>query len=218
MKGLSEKLRHFKILRAVIKSLPAKVEIYLRNKVFGSCFKMKELKEGIIFIHVPKSAGSSISKALYDDSTYKHEHTPALNYSIENQNLFNELYSFAIVRNPWDRLHSAFEYLSKYTCFESFVLDLENSKLYESLMHFKRQYQYVCDKQGNVLVNLIGKVEKLDEFANTFELETGKTLNIGVSNASGKANYLNVYTEEMKLIVSRIYQRDIKNFNYDFEN
>ena len=76
-----------------------------------------------IFIHIPKTAGTSIEKALCDESCQllpgewdrtRVSHTPLnhltlqelVDYSILTPAQFKTYFKFCFVRNPWDRLIS----------------------------------------------------------------------------------------------------------------
>jgi hypothetical protein len=62
----------------------------------------------IIFIHVPKNAGTSIIEAFRkDDPTVQHGHVPISQY---NSPEFDDYYKFALVRDPLYRLYSAYNY------------------------------------------------------------------------------------------------------------
>lgn len=65
-----------------------------------------------VFIHIPKNAGSSIEEILPETCPY-FRHSPAR----EVQNILHDYdarFSFAFVRNPWDRTISLFEFLKKF--------------------------------------------------------------------------------------------------------
>jgi|CEGF01.1.fsa_nt_gi hypothetical protein len=69
-----------------------------------------------IFFHVPKSAGSSIRKALLSIDPLATEHTihhalPADVLSAIGQSAFDSAFKFSFVRNPWDRAVSLYHYL-----------------------------------------------------------------------------------------------------------
>ena len=89
-----------------------------------------------IFIHIPKTGGSSMAMALANDiglrvsvkkvsalpnkGTYKvndwQKHMGApdmLKYGVVDQTTFDNYYKFAIVRNPWDKILSEYYWLKK---------------------------------------------------------------------------------------------------------
>ncbi len=62
-------------------------------------------RRGYLFVHVPKTGGQSISKALGGKTKRISTHDPLFAHDREN------LYSFGFVRNPWDRMVSLYHYL-----------------------------------------------------------------------------------------------------------
>ena len=68
--------------------------------------KQKYLQK-FVFIHINKTAGSSIEKAL----KLRFEHKTALEKRAEiGPELFAEKFVFAFVRNPWDKVVSHYHY------------------------------------------------------------------------------------------------------------
>lgn len=61
-----------------------------------------------IFIRVPKTASQSIAALI--DAPFR-THTPARRFHAEFPGEFEHYFKFAFVRNPWDRLVSAFHYI-----------------------------------------------------------------------------------------------------------
>ena len=71
----------------------------------------KDIKK-YFFVHIPKCAGSQISK-LFDTTGHRTiiETNQSRSRSIKNYNLSDYYYIFSIVRNPYDRFISAYYYL-----------------------------------------------------------------------------------------------------------
>ena len=64
-----------------------------------------------VFVHIPKTGGVSISKALFDSGTVG-GHRPAQTYRlIYGAERYAQMFTFGFVREPLDRLASAFAYL-----------------------------------------------------------------------------------------------------------
>src|SRR5947208_3465937 len=61
-----------------------------------------------IFIHIPKTAGSSIALSLFGEQL---EHITYRDYQIANPRKFDRYFKFAFVRNPWDRVVSSYFFL-----------------------------------------------------------------------------------------------------------
>ena len=131
-----------------------------------------------IFVHIPKTGGVSISDALFDTGTVGGQR-PARTYRlIYGDERYAEMFSFGFVREPVDRLTSAFRYLSTggrqhrsdlavaqqlkpIGSLEEFVLDHLGQPGYETIAHFRPQADFLCDDDGTVMVDFVGRFERL---------------------------------------------------------
>ncbi|EEC4842051.1 sulfotransferase family protein [Campylobacter lari] len=201
-------------------------------------FKDFHDKYKCIFIHVPKVAGSSIERVVYQTDRWLVGHVKARDYVKFDKNKFESYFSFGFVRNPYDRMVSAYHYLRsgggnlvdetwakeniyKYNSFEEFVLNLQNNderiKIL-SWMHFVPQYKYLCDNDKNILVSFIGKFEKLDEdFKKILNFLNRKDSLVHV-NKSKHCAYKDYYNYETYKIIREIYKNDFEIFDYDLED
>ena len=72
------------------------------------------LTHNFVFIHVNKAGGTSVCEALADYEDIQIEaldHDPAEIYRHRlGAALWDEMFSFAFIRNPWDRMVSSYEY------------------------------------------------------------------------------------------------------------
>ncbi|WP_257933238.1 sulfotransferase [Campylobacter lari] len=201
-------------------------------------FKDFHDKYKCIFIHVPKVAGSSIERVIYQTDRWLVGHVKASDYVKLDRDKFESYFSFGFVRNPYDRMVSAYHYLRrgggnlvdetwakeniyKYNSFEEFVLNLQNNderiKIL-SWMHFVPQYKYLCDNDKNILVNFIGKFEKLDEdFKKILNILKRKD-NLVHVNKSQHGDYKDYYNYKTHKIIREIYKNDFEIFDYDLED
>lgn len=63
-----------------------------------------------IFVHIPKTAGISISRSIFGN--LGGGHTKIRDYElIFSAKDFNNYFKFTFVRNPWDRIFSAYRFL-----------------------------------------------------------------------------------------------------------
>ena len=188
-----------------------------------------------IFVHIPKTAGISVCQALF--GCLGGGHLAARTYQvIFGTEHYNQYFKFAFVRNPWDRLLSAYtflkkggfnehdqvwarQHLGKFENFNNFVKDgLTPSNIYQKL-HFIPQWEYVVDRSGKVNLDYIGRFETLEK---DFEL---LTTSLGVSASLPKTNtsprerdYRSYYNDESIELVAKLYSRDIELFGYSFED
>ncbi len=89
------------------------IQLYRTRKNFkkysNNIFNRFDEKSSFI-IHIPKTAGTSVTKSIYGtDADYYHYKWKDLKIIMEEK--FYNYFSFSIVRNPWDRCLSAYEFL-----------------------------------------------------------------------------------------------------------
>ena len=68
---------------------------------------MIDNKNKIIFIHIPKTGGTSIERCLEGGIEPENtKHMTAVQYSHKHPDIWNEYIKFTVVRNPWDLMLS----------------------------------------------------------------------------------------------------------------
>ncbi|EAK9986087.1 sulfotransferase family protein [Campylobacter jejuni] len=200
-------------------------------------FKDYHDKYGCIFIHVPKVAGTSIERVVFETDKWLIGHVRALDYINQDKNKFESYFSFAFVRNPFDRMVSAFHYLKKgggndydknwanenlkdFDTFEQFVLALQNKNVKDKILswqHFTPQYKFICDENKNILVNFIGKLENINNDFKIVKNELNFDRNLIHSNSSNHEIFSNYYNEKTYNIIAELYKEDFALFDYDLE-
>ncbi|RTI85100.1 sulfotransferase family 2 domain-containing protein [Campylobacter jejuni] len=200
-------------------------------------FKDYHDKYGCIFIHVPKVAGTSIERVVFETDKWLVGHVRALDYINQDKNKFESYFSFAFVRNPFDRMVSAFHYLKKggrndydknwadenlknFDTFEQFVLALKNKNIKDKILswqHFTPQYKFICDENKNILVNFIGKLENINNDFKIVKNELNFDRNLIHSNSSKHEIFSNYYNEKTYNIIAELYKEDFALFDYDLE-
>tara|TARA_B100000963_G_scaffold108551_1_gene94385 strand:- start:2198 stop:2842 length:645 start_codon:yes stop_codon:yes gene_type:complete len=210
-----------------VSSFYNKIKVFLgvekkENKHILSIF----LEKKCVFFHIPKTAGISISNALFGDVKWGHRNVNFYK-SHYGDKVFNSLYKFCFVRNPYERLFSAYtflkegginnldlefsnSYLKEFTSFDEFVLKGLEKKEIMNWVHFKPQYTFVCDEKDNIVMDFVGKIENLNADFNT----VCKYLN--VDTELQKLNISPVkkikFSEEIKSIIKLKYQKDFNLF------
>ena len=186
-----------------------------------------------IFIHIPKTAGISLVKSIFGDVTLE-GHRSVSFYKQVFGNRYSDFFTFTIVRNPWDRLYSAYKFLEKgginihdknafdihlaiYKDFEDFVLNGLNEKIIWEIMHFIPQYEFVCDKNGKIIVDYVGKFDSLNKSLDEINDILKSDFKLEHHNKTQKKDYKDIYTTAMIEKVHQIYQKDIDIFEYSFK-
>lgn len=191
-----------------------------------------------IFIHIPKAAGVSVCKSLYGNLAG--EHCPVSRYQyIFSKKDFYSYFKFTFVRNPWDRLFSAYTFLksggfdkndknwaaknlSQFNSFEQFVtkwLTLENIQTYT---HFVPQTDLLFLPGSSVIpIDFIGFFENIEHDFTLVAEQVNKKATLKYLNKTSrqeKCRYIDNYSKRMIDIVEKVYHVDIKTLGYSFDN
>lgn len=135
------------------------------------------IKGDLIFIHIPKAAGMSIVKAIYQRD-FSH-HASASDYIKQDAELFGDSFSFSVCRNPYTRFISAYTYLSrggmnpmdkvwyrkyisKYKDINDFAVNGLRVAISEGAEHFKSQISFIVNEDGKIACDRVFKVEEID--------------------------------------------------------
>lgn len=198
-----------------------------------------------IFIHIYKTAGTSITNALTPFATNRwplfierlfrktgietfnlkpyHDHIRAKEL-IEKIGVkkFNSYFSFAFVRNPWDWQVSLYTYMLKKVEHHQhdFVKNLGSFDRYiewrcEKEIRFQKDFIYSDDDE--LLVDFVGRYEKLDADFKTICEKIGIAVELPVLNVSKSKPYQKYYAKESIELVRRTFAPDIELFKYEFE-
>lgn len=190
-----------------------------------------------IFVHITKCAGISVATSLFGNLGGGHLRVPHYQL-IFSKREFEEYFKFTFVRNPWDRLVSAFlflkkggankadrqwahENLSRFADFNGFVTGWVGRKNVNKWKHFVPQYKFLCQPGSRTpSVDFIGYFEHLSEDFAYVQKRLGCHSSLQHLNKTegGKKDYREYYTEAARKIVADVYQEDIHMFGYNFDN
>ena len=178
------------------------------------------------FIHIEKCAGTSIRDALSKNLKIRHFKSlfyfgpmkgiggqKAVDYiNMLGKKEYEKYFSFAIVRNPFDRLVSWYLYDNfGLNSFESWI-----KYFFEKINIL--QMDHLLDDKGNIAVKYIGRFENLQ---NEFDIIADK---IGIERIIlphkkkylSEKNYKDFYSKELRLFVEKKLEKEIKFLNYKF--
>lgn len=137
---------------------------------------------------------------------------------------FERYFKFAFVRNPWERLVSEYEFLLRKTKHgrHTRVKKLDNFTAFIEMQIPRRdayQSKMLCDNEGKLLMNFVGKLERLDTDWQTV------CNNIGIEyqplprkNVTEHRRYQDYYDDNSVELVSKHWRHDIELFNYQFND
>ncbi|MGK7946383.1 MAG: sulfotransferase family 2 domain-containing protein [Microcystaceae cyanobacterium] len=200
-------------------------------------YKLKSKKERIqekyfqsfVFIHINKTGGSSIASAL----GIKQKHLTALEYKSQlgkfQDWLWARKFTFAIVRNPWDRLISQYAYRIKVNKCQMKTNPIEfhdwlklayvekNPQYYDEPNMFIPQLDWLVDEQGEIIVDYIGRFETLETDFHYICEKIGIEAKLPHLNVSPRNKpYQDYYTPQSIKLVGELFKKDIDYFNYTF--
>ena len=188
-------------------------------------------KHKFIFIHIPKCGGNSIGSSHY--TGFGHNlRQKNFKYFKDTERKHTAQFTFTFVRNPWDRLVSSYFYLKNggnckedktdfenffihYSSFEDMLLNWND--IFYNQIHFKPQWEWICDDDENIIVDYVGRVENFQEDFNIVCDKIGiPRQQLPHKNKSKHKYYTEYYDDETKQIVAEKYAKDIEYFGYEF--
>lgn len=137
------------------------------------------------------------------------------------RDVFERFFKFAFVRNPWDRMVSMYAYLLARPDHHRHRLVVSLGGFEEYLrMELNRGYPTqmasLADRQGRLLVDFVGRFERLEEDFATICQKLGIAGRLGHRNGSVHAPYQEMYTPVTRELVARYFAPDIEQFGYEF--
>ena len=203
-------------------------------------------KHKAIFVHVPKTAGSSMRRYFgkrgfgaveyhapdgsNDDVTGVYVNGTAWRIKRNLLGVWDDYFKFTFVRNPWDRMVSFFNYQKKvvhkkekygieHFSYEKYKKSTEHGDFSLWLGEHRTMsfLNFLSDDSGNLMMDFIGKVENLQE---DFNIVCDKIKiprqQLPHINKTKHKHYTEYYDEETKSIVAEKCKKDIEYFNYKF--
>jgi hypothetical protein len=196
-----------------------------------------------IFVHNYKVAGSSTRHALrtFETPIYKRTswlsrqlakfgfyelpdcptHAKAREIRSQLPERWENYFTFGFVRNPWSWQVSLYFYMLEND--DHWQHDLIRSMSgFDEYIEWRvnedkvLQSEFFCDREGNVIVDFIGRLESIqDDFrtiCDTVELEA----ELPHRNSSSHRDYRDYYTERTRRLVANHFSEDITRFGYSF--
>lgn len=203
------------------------------------------------FLHIPKNGGTALRRhtevscnhwqdftnlqfrrreVVYGLSLYDwDENVGHVRASDFNEGFLNTYQPFAIVRNPWDRVVSQFEYLmQRYRLLEERKVLIKDYSIdcLDRYLDIYERYVGVDFTWLNATTNFFCQKDYIDDRTHClrFEHYENETINyLGLTDSIKKLNttkrqdYVEYYDDKLIQRVADIYKDDIDYFDFDFD-
>lgn len=207
-----------------------------------------------LFVHIAKTGGTSVRTALNREKWLdpwriplyfcsrlsslsghrlgikfpRHAKVIAAMEMLPNE-FFDDLFKFAIVRNPWDLQVSSFHHIRRerphlmqgmddFETFMNWKLNPERPYQYHIDTSIEFQSDYLIDLRGNIVVDFIGRYENLQEDFDSICEKVGikkRTLPFK-RKATDRKDYRGYYSDALAERVGEYFKADIEALGYTF--
>jgi hypothetical protein len=200
-----------------------------------------------IFIHIPRSAGTSVSVALgicQPGNTSDNSYRPSDLFGFDGRHFaqhltarevcsrvgrqkFADYFKFAIVRNPYARLVSA--YYQGFAKGDRGRTDVEGFRRFvrrhlpeqcqrpleaDRHRHLKSQSVFVVDESGREMVDFIGHAERLPEDMHEVARRIGAAIDIPHLNRTHDFDVEAHFDADARRVTHELYGEDFDRFGY----
>lgn len=222
IKVLADKIRRNILLRRTVPTIP-------------SAFR----RSNLIFVHVPKAAGSTINLSLFG---HRLGHRRIESYWRADPDFTNYAFKFAFVRHPYFRFVSAYRYLlaggmssrdaefkkrhaSEFSSLHSMAEACELKSFRDGVIHLRPQFEFLSlskDGRYKVFMDYVGKTEFLNDHLDIIRQlladDLGARLELAKKtrfNAGGQSRMRPEIDEDVFRRIRRVYEDDFEIFGYD---
>lgn len=170
-----------------------------------------DYNNNIIFIHIPKTGGSSINKYFFNQNlvfnTGKHR---GIKYYKDNNFDLSKFYIFTVVRHPYSRMVSYYKYIEQilHKKMDMSFSDWIKNPIGDKKFLFRPQYQWVDEsvkifKFEDGIPNIIDQVKRDTQF----------DCDRKIKHINKTKNHIELSVEDKKNIYQKYYL-DFQKFNY----
>lgn len=190
-------------------------------------FPYRTGKRDFVFIHINKTGGTSISKAV--GMPRKQHYTVKETIKIIGQEKWDQAYKFTFVRNPWDKVWSHYSYRMRINetglrdaglSFNEWVAvtygEPKDKRFFDQPKMFAPQIDWLLDNKNEQSMDFIGRFENLSDDFEKIAKVIGVNESLPHLNQSTRSSYQEHYSEASKEIVRKWFAKDIEAFDYKF--
>ena len=189
-------------------------------------------KRNFIFIHINKTAGTSIVSIV--GKPFRKHLTAKEVIDAIGQEKWNAAYKFSVVRNPWDKMVSHYKHNIKTKPKSMVGFDgkgpiafaewlrltlgpVKEKKYYNRPQHFLPQVEWLKDYQGRITMDAIIHFESLADGYRWVAEDLGLPKELPHLNATSSSKYREFYDDASRLLVAQWFWEDIAAFDYSFD-
>ncbi|MCC5844285.1 MAG: sulfotransferase family 2 domain-containing protein [Verrucomicrobia bacterium] len=231
-----------------MKNIPYKFSNFRgKNPDLGSQrIQMNRTQIKAIYMHIHKCAGTSLIKnfetnpKIISCSARPGDYPNRTGRELIPDHLWDQSFKFTFVRNPYDRVLSAYLMFSHYKVFKplfdsflTFLRFLEWTHIDTHTVYYDSSEEIYDKKLENIIhhcstyhnpkyhidnMDFVGKVEEIDKGLKYIESITETTISKPPRLNQSKRNrdYKSYYNTDEKIIVTNLYQKDMERFKYIF--
>ena len=189
------------------------------------------------FIGIPKNASTSIHTMLSNKTDVSHTHdTYIQDYFMNDEQLIESYYSFAVVRNPYDRLISTYTFNSMHGRIVTDYPEITSLKRFMQALYYyeypelnadpsmNQQYKFIS-LHKHILVDRILRYENLSEEWKAFTTEYNSkpenkfkiSPNLVLKNATEERprDYMNMFDRATIKLCNEFFAKDFELFGYE---
>lgn len=163
-----------------------------------------------VFIHVYRTGGSSIERAFGGNTRGYQTHT-----KLEEIPGRKDYFSFAFVRNPWDRTVSSYNYLTTRKQFSGTWEDYVRRFSVKPLNTTKKYAQYNMVENCSYIGRFEHLQEDFNEICGLIGIEPIKLPHVWKTEHK---HYSELYTDELRDIIAEAQSGDTETFGFDFNS
>ena len=152
------------------------------------------------------------------------KHSEKQNMNMEKWNQYNK---FTFIRNPYDKIVSAWKYINKISLeppitFRNFLRSKDTCNPFTYFHAFITQYEHLLNINNELKIDFFGKFEELNDNLSNILLRLNEKIKHSCAiktnkkkNSSGDSiNYVEYYTDDLIQIVNELFEIDFIKFGF----
>lgn len=196
-----------------------------------------------VFVHIPRTAGTSIETALAAhartpigftagrNTVLPHKHAPAAALrDVVGREFWDAAFTFSIVRDPWARMYSDYHFFRRtgpllmeaFSELERWLTDLALTCDFGDWLRRGAdrldiaQSGYLTDPEGALLVDFVGRFEHIERDFAAICRAIGVEHRLPHTNRAGVGDFRAAFDPDAVELVARYAAEDLRRFGYTF--